>query len=168
MILYDKKCNLLGMSRDVLGFLGYEDIDEFKTYANDVADLFVNKSGYVYKFQNFSWIDYILHSGAPNKNAIIKLKNGKEIESKISIEEVMLLSPIGENEVLYKIDIFNNFLGNHESESKSTKINPFRKEEVEVPLSQSIPSIPEDFQGTQEKINEDEDNNVNESEEVTP
>ena len=117
MILYDKKCNLLGMSRDVLGFLGYEDIEEFKTYTNDVADLFVNKSGYVYKFKNFSWIDYILHSGAPNKSALVKLKNGKEVESRIAIEEILLIDPLGDNQTLYKVDLFNSYFGEHANHS---------------------------------------------------
>lgn len=59
MILYDKECHLLGISKSILDFLGYEDIEEFKTYTNDVADLFQNRPGYIHRFKNFSWINYI-------------------------------------------------------------------------------------------------------------
>ncbi|MBE0494937.1 MAG: hypothetical protein IBX45_00860 [Campylobacterales bacterium] len=105
MILYDKECNLIGIAKDVLVFLGYEDMEEFKTYNNDVADLFVNKLGYVYKFQNFSWIDYVLYSGAPNKNAIIKKKNGKEIEVHVSIREILPFGPLETHQMLYGISL---------------------------------------------------------------
>ena len=84
-------------------FLGYEDIDEFKTYNNDVADLFVNKLGYVYKFQNFSWIDYILYSGAPSKNAIVKKKKCKEVEVGVSVQEIYPFGPTESYQSLYSI-----------------------------------------------------------------
>lgn len=103
MILYDNDNNLIGISRDTLNFLGYEDMEEFKTYASDVADLFVAKSGYVYKFNNFSWIDYVLHSGAANKCAIIKLKNGKEVETEVVIREILLLN--SSKEFFYSVEL---------------------------------------------------------------
>ncbi|MDR1284910.1 MAG: hypothetical protein LBJ88_01770 [Campylobacteraceae bacterium] len=90
MILYDKDARFLGVSADVLSVLGYEDINAFMTYNNDVADLFVNKQGYVHKFDNFSWISYVLNGSLPNKNVIIKTRNGNEIEASISITELFL------------------------------------------------------------------------------
>jgi len=104
VILYDKESNLLGMSKNVLDFLGYEDLEEFKTFTNDVADLFEQRSGYVYRFKNFSWINYVLHSGAPNKNAILRLKSNKEVEVRILIEEIFLIESTG-NEGFYKVDL---------------------------------------------------------------
>lgn len=90
------------MSKNILDFLGYESLEEFTTFANDVADLFEQRSGYVYRFKNFSWISYILHSGAPNKNAILRLKNNKELEVRILIEEIL---PIGSSDGYYKVDL---------------------------------------------------------------
>ncbi|NLC27894.1 MAG: hypothetical protein GX780_03880 [Campylobacteraceae bacterium] len=104
MILYDKECHLLGISKSILDFLGYEDIEEFKTYTNDVADLFQNRPGYIHRFKNFSWINYILHSGAPNKNAILSLKSGKEIEVRIAIEEIISLEG-GHEGSYYRVDL---------------------------------------------------------------
>ncbi|MDR1460692.1 MAG: hypothetical protein LBI78_03530 [Campylobacteraceae bacterium] len=90
MILYDKDAKFLGVSADILSVLGYEDINAFMTYNNDVADLFVNRQGYVHKFDNFSWISYVLNGSLSNKNVIIKTRNSNEIEASISITELFL------------------------------------------------------------------------------
>jgi hypothetical protein len=90
LILYDKDTKFLGVSADILSVLGYENISTFMAYNNDVADLFVNKQGYVHKFDNFSWISYVLNGSLPNKNVIIKTRNGNEIEASISITELFL------------------------------------------------------------------------------
>lgn len=74
MILYNKSGEFLGISREELSFLGYEDLEDFKSTNDDVADLFVNRPGYIFKFKNFSWIDYALHSGAPKKALFYNLK----------------------------------------------------------------------------------------------
>lgn len=120
LILYDKRGLFLGMGRNELSFLGYEDIDEFKNYCNDFADLFVNKPGYIVKFKNFSWIDYALHSGIPIKKAIIKIKTGKEVETELSIGEIYLSEPIGNSDSLYCIELSNSF-------AKSSSLSSIKK-----------------------------------------
>ncbi|MFK5881523.1 MAG: hypothetical protein QM482_04865 [Sulfurospirillum sp.] len=105
MILYDKKSNFLGMGQSELSILGYEDMEEFKSYFDDFADLFVNHPGYISKFKNFSWIDYALHSGAPNKNVLLKHKNGTDIETGLKISEISLVQPINNETVVYCIEL---------------------------------------------------------------
>ncbi len=90
MILYDQDFNFIGMSAETLTFLGYEDIDEFSSMHHDFADLFVKKEGYIHKFENFSWIHYVLFSGAVNKKAFVQQKNGSEVPVDITIKEVFL------------------------------------------------------------------------------
>jgi hypothetical protein len=90
LILYDKDTKFIGVSADVLSVLGYEDMSAFMAYNNDVADLFVNKQGYVHKFDDFSWINYVLNGSLPSKNVIIKQRNGGEIGASISISEIFL------------------------------------------------------------------------------
>ena len=77
MILYNKSGDFVGAGKDELSFLGFEDIDEFRHLHKDIADLFVNKPGYIFKFKNFSWIDYTLHSGAPKKKCYYQAKKWK-------------------------------------------------------------------------------------------
>ena len=102
LILYDKNSNFLGMGQSELSMLGFEDMEEFKSNFSDFADLFVNHPGYISKFKNFSWIDYTIHSGAPNKNILMKHKNGTEIEAKVTISEIQL---INENSSMYCVEI---------------------------------------------------------------
>ncbi len=108
MILYDEKYNFLGMGTDSLGFLGYEDITDFMSLNSDFADLFVQKEGYIYKFDNFSWIDFVLFSGSANKSAIVRVKNSQEIKIGLSIREIFLANSIGESKKLYSVKIIND------------------------------------------------------------
>jgi len=108
MILYSKSGDFLGIGKDELSFLGYEDLDEFRYFHSDVADLFVNRPGYICKFKNFSWIDYALHSGTPKKSAIIRLKTGNEVEIPLRIKELFLYSPKRDEDSLYYSVEFEN------------------------------------------------------------
>lgn len=108
MILYSKNGEFLGIGKDELSFLGFEDLDEFKSLHSDVADLFINRPGYIFKFKNFSWIDYALHSGVPKKSVIVKLKTGNEAESSLSIKEIFLISPKNSEELYYSIEFVNS------------------------------------------------------------
>jgi uncharacterized protein (UPF0333 family) len=108
MILYDDKYNFLGMSSHTLGFLGYEDIGEFLSLNNDFANLFVNKEGYIYNFDNFNWIDFVLYSGAANKSAIITLKNGKETKVDLSIKEVHLAHDLNGIKKFYSVKVISD------------------------------------------------------------
>lgn len=122
LILYDKSGFFLGMGSQELYFLGYEDMEEFKNYHNDFADLFINKPGFIFKFKNFSWIDYALHSGTPNKKVLIKTKSGKEVETSLLINEIFLTKDINGASECFCIELTNNLLKN---EIKSfTKTTP--------------------------------------------
>ncbi len=115
MILYDENYNFLGISSDTLTFLGYEDMTEFLALVPDFVNLLVKKDGYVHEFNNFSWIDFILFSGASNKKALIKLKNNKTIETNIDAKEIFL---VDENKRYYMVEIDKNFI-NLESQDDS-------------------------------------------------
>jgi len=105
LILYDNAGLFLGIGRQELNLLGYEDMEEFRRYHNDFADLFVNQPGYVFKFKNFSWIDYVLHSGTPNKRVLIKTKNGKKIETSLNIQEIYLQNDINNISLMYSVEL---------------------------------------------------------------
>jgi hypothetical protein len=122
MILYSKNGDFLGIGKDELSFLGYEDLDEFKSIHSDIADLFVNRPGYIFKFKNFSWIDYALHSGAPKKSVIIKLKSGNEVEVPLKIKELFLYSPTEKEDLYYSIEFTNNMSHNNQIQPESNFI----------------------------------------------
>ncbi len=149
MILYDEHYRFLGISNETLAFLGYEDLSEFLSLHNDFADLFQKRDGYVYKFENFSWIDFILYSGAGNKNGIIQLKNGEETEVKIHIKEIYLARPIEEATKLYSVKIISEQFKQLASqtdpsviqeEKQSPALNTFMTEPLNE--AQAVPKYP--------------------------
>jgi len=143
MILYSKSGNFLGIGKDELSFLGYEDLDEFKSIHSDVADLFVNRPNYIFKFKNFSWIDYALHSGAPKKSVIIKLKTGNEVEVPLRIKELFLYAPEGNEELYYSVEFVNNTTQSSSSamnDSSSTQTTP-SSEPTSFSIMQEEPNI---------------------------
>jgi len=163
MILYNKSGEFLGISREELSFLGYEDLDDFKSTNDDVADLFVNRPGYIFKFKNFSWIDYALHSGAPKKSVILQLKTGNEVETNINIKELFLNNPKENEDIYYSVEFTNNLVQNTPIQSKTplqqstpTAFSPQivspepikEKEEITQPVQETkipIPSYDNDF-----------------------
>ena len=108
MILYDDKHNFLGMSSHTLGFLGYEDVPEFLSMNNDFSNLFVQKEGFIYDFDNFNWIDFVLYSGSANKSAIIALKNGRETKVDLTIKEIHLAHELGGIKKLYSVKLISD------------------------------------------------------------
>ncbi len=156
MILYDQDFNFIGMSAETLTFLGYEDIDEFTSMHNDFADLFVKKEGFIHKFENFSWIHYILYSGAANKKAYVRQKNGSEAPVDITIKEVFLNHTYDGLRKVYSVKLINeNFTkisktDVHDSRSKKSSefsLQKLTKEPINLPASEpekpEIPSTPE-------------------------
>ncbi len=123
MILYDKSGMFLGMGTQELSLLGYEDMEEFRNYHNDIADLFINKPGYIFKFKNFSWIDYTLHSGTPNRRVLVKTKNGREVDSALQINEIFLTQDLYGAKSCFSVEFVS--------------ANPFAKTEAQQLVSTS-------------------------------
>lgn len=149
LILYDKNSVFLGMSNQELYFLGYEDMEEFRNYCNDFADLFVNKPGYIFKFQNFSWIDYTLHSGTPNKKVLVRTKHGKEVETSVTINEIFLTKEVNQTSKLFCVELSSVGV---KQEKSSPSLEPsfasIPSQDYAPPLAQPLSYEQEDFSPT--------------------
>ncbi|BCD60652.1 MULTISPECIES: Hpt domain-containing protein [unclassified Nitratiruptor] len=88
MLLYDSKRQLVAIDEKILEVTGFESTKDLFNRVDDIAELFVNRPGYVYKFQNFSWIDYVLYNPAKTHLAIIETNRGG-IEVKIEIHTLV-------------------------------------------------------------------------------
>jgi len=108
MILYNENGEFLGISSETVSFLGYEDTNEFLSLYSDFADLLVEKEGKIYKFKNFSWIDFILYSGAPNKSAVVKMKDGNEADIRLTVKEIILAKELGGIKRCYGVRIISD------------------------------------------------------------
>ncbi|MDR2100772.1 MAG: hypothetical protein LBP40_08125 [Campylobacteraceae bacterium] len=149
MILYDKDTKFIGVSADVLSVLGYEDMGAFMAYNNDVADLFVNKQGYVHKFDDFSWINYVLNGSLPNKNVIIKQRNGGEIGASISITEILLADANHDKYYLVSLNDIR-YMDAASIEDNTKDKQPIFKIKEEEPISTKV-----DFSKSVEERTED-------------
>jgi len=146
LILYDKNGLFLGMGNQELYLLGYEDMEEFRNYHNDFADLFVNKPGFIFKFKNFSWIDYAQHSGTPNKRVLIRTKNGKEIESALNITEIFLPKEINGSSIFFSVELSNAPFKHDIPATSLTTADTREETPIQVPqINEEEPSLAEDM-----------------------
>ena len=142
MILYDKSGMFLGMGTQELSLLGYEDMEEFRNYHNDIADLFINKPGYIFKFKNFSWIDYTLHSGTPNRRVLIKTKNGREVDSALHIYEIFLTQDLYGAKSCFGVEFVSN---SHFGKTEAPLLNSTPHENTFEPMEMPLPKEPTSF-----------------------
>jgi HPt (histidine-containing phosphotransfer) domain-containing protein len=163
MVLYERNGNFIGIGKEELLFLGYEDFEEFKSEHKDFADLFVNRPGYIFKFKNFSWIDYTLHSGAPKKSVILKLKNAQEVEVNIKISEIFLLDTLNNQNSYFGVELL---IGNLQNQAlpinTSHKSGKTRAEETS--LQEESPFLIQDYK--EEELNYEYDTEDIKTEEI--
>lgn len=77
MFFYNEKQEFIGVDEDGLRVLGYDTFDDLLKDCSDVAELFEKEVGHIHKFQNLSWINFLLHADSDNRLAIVKSKNRK-------------------------------------------------------------------------------------------
>jgi len=71
VILYSAEKKFLGMDYEDLAQLGYASFAEFLEKYQDFADTFIDRPGYIYNYEDFSWIDYVLNSNDTEFKAMI-------------------------------------------------------------------------------------------------
>jgi len=89
VLIYNHNKELVGIDDETLHHLGYKTLGEFLQNYSDVSQLFVKKPGYIHNFQNFPWIDFVLHSDAEDIKAIIQNEK-KHFSCNINITPVFL------------------------------------------------------------------------------
>ena len=89
MLIYNHNKELVGIDDETLHHLGYKTLAGFFEDYSDVAQLFVKKPGYIHNFQNFPWIDFVLHAEAEDTKAIIQNEK-KHFSCTISITPIYL------------------------------------------------------------------------------
>jgi len=89
VLIYNHDKQMVGVDEETLKQIGYSSLAAFLEEHSDIADLFVKKPGYVHKFQNFSWIDFVRHADAEESKAII-MNGPKHFSCTISITPLFL------------------------------------------------------------------------------
>jgi len=171
LILYDEFGGLLGADTDSIELFGYSNITEFKEEVSDIADFFVNKDGYIHKFDHYSWIDFLNFSEEKLDKVLIKQEDNNAIEAKIIVKEIYNLIEINDSKITYMIDFINQNIipvdiGNlEELQEKNTKDiqnamgaekTDYQKKEIKI-LDQNLldNKIELDYDGMQEEFDVD-------------
>lgn len=89
MLIYNHNKSLVAIDDETLHHLGYKTLAAFLQDHDDVAELFVKKPGYIHNFQNFPWIDFVLHADAEDTKAIIQTEK-KHFSFNIAITPIYM------------------------------------------------------------------------------
>ncbi|BDY13512.1 Hpt domain-containing protein [Hydrogenimonas cancrithermarum] len=113
MLIYRNDGKLYCISKNALKLAGYHDISEFLAEHEDYSELFVKRPGYIYNFENFSWISFLRNANTEQKKVLISTKDKATYECDLALE---ILYPIeyGEEtpEFYYQIEFKNLKLSN--------------------------------------------------------
>jgi len=158
LILFDEFGELLGADTDSVELFGCNDITEFIEKVSDIADFFVNKDGYIHKFEHYNWIDFLNFSEEKIDKVLIKQEDNNAVEAKIIVKEIYNLIEINGSKTTYMIDFINQNIIPVDigSSEELQEKNDDQKEEIKI-LKQDMldDKIELDYDGMQEKFDID-------------
>jgi len=136
LLIYNHEKQMVGVDETTLKQIGYDSLNAFLKEHSDIADLFVKKPGYVHKFQNFSWIDFVQHAEA-DETKVIVMNGHKQFSCTLDVSPLyMTASP---DEPGYLVD-FQHIRSLHGAAMDSTA--PVIEESA-IPIN-SEPDLPMD------------------------
>ncbi|BBG65126.1 hypothetical protein NNO_0423 [Hydrogenimonas sp.] len=86
MLIYRNDGKLFSISKKALQLAGYHDIEHFNAEHNDYSELFVKRPGYIYNFENFSWISFLRNANDEQKRVLISTKDNATYECTLSLD----------------------------------------------------------------------------------
>ncbi len=104
MILYDEFGQLLGADKESIELFSCSDITEFKEKVSDISDFFVNKEGYIHKFDHYNWIDFLNYSEEQIDKVLIKQDDNRAVEARVVLQEIYNLIEINGSKTTYMVD----------------------------------------------------------------
>ncbi len=113
MLIYRNDGKLFCISKKALQLAGYHDIEHFNAEHNDYSELFVKRPGYIYNFENFSWLSFLRNANKEQKRVLISTKDNATYECELAMETLYPVE-FDENtpEFFYQIEFKNLKLSN--------------------------------------------------------
>jgi len=143
VLIYNYKKELVGIDDETLHHLGYATLASFLDEHSDVAELFVKKPGFIHNFQNFPWIDFVLHADAEDTKAIIE--NGdKHFSCSIDITPIFLTDAPDQEGYIVHLKHIRSLRGGEMPEftrETSTVSAPGTPSEPQAPAAPEQPSM---------------------------
>ncbi len=156
MILFDDFGELLGSDEESLKLFGCADIEEFKDKIDDIADYFIKKEGYLYKFDNYNWIDFLNYSGEKINKVLIRQENSQAIEAEINLREIYNIVEINGSKTTFLID-FNNKRVVEQTEKSSLPKKDAQDKESRLKTSEETTVHPNKIEINYSKMREEYD-----------
>ncbi len=123
MVFYDEYDEIIGVDRSSIDFFGCSDIDEFKKDIDDVSNLFIKKDGYVYKFDHYTWLDFINYSQESINKVLIAQKNGDIVEAEVIVNEIFPTININNSKIIYGVEFVNPTIKEYNKTTDNDKHN---------------------------------------------
>ena len=108
MLIYNHDKELIGIDKESLTLLGYENFETLIKEHGDVAEMFVKKPGYIHNFTNFPWIDFVLHAESEDAKVIIAGKT-KAFSASLDISTMFLKSFPEEEAFIVRLKNIHNY-----------------------------------------------------------
>ncbi len=126
MLIYKNDGTLYCISKKALKLAGYNDVAEFLDEHGDYSELFVKKPGYIYNFENFSWLSFLRNANPDQKKVLIATRDNATYESELEMEIVFPVE-FGENtpEFFYQINFKNLHLASGTAADTSVAAGDF-------------------------------------------
>ena len=157
MILYDESGRILAVDKQSIKFFGYTDIESFKQEVNDIADFFIEKEGYIHKFEHFNWIDYLNYSEEDINKALMRKTDGKCVEVEISVDELFPLVDVDGSKSIYAIYLLSPVEKELKSEDVKENENIHKNDELPSEEQILVKDIDIDYEEIEEKLGLDKE-----------
>ncbi len=86
MLIYKNDGTLHCISKKALKLAGYSDVAQFLDEHNDFSELFVKRPGYIYNFENFSWLSFLRNANPEQKKVLIATRDNATYECELEME----------------------------------------------------------------------------------
>ncbi|WP_201353881.1 Hpt domain-containing protein [Hydrogenimonas urashimensis] len=144
MLIYRNDGKLHSISKKALKIAGYHDIAQFLGDHNDYSELFVKKPGYIYNFENFSWLSFLRNATTQQKKVLIATNDKATYECELELETLFPVT-FDQNtpEFYYQITFKNmRLLAGSGDSALSIDLTGFETETVEEEIQPAITEAP--------------------------
>lgn len=141
MLIYNYKKEFLGIDEDDLKALGLSSIAELQGEAEDFADLFVKKPGFIHNFKHIHWIDYIECNDDTDSKVILHIKEN-DFLANIDIKTIYLMDNPAQKAYIVNL---NNIKSLSDAQNKKSfdyvVQKPLHREDIQSPKLYDIEKV---------------------------
>ncbi|MDQ7045720.1 MAG: Hpt domain-containing protein [Sulfurimonas sp.] len=90
MLVFNHKKEFVGIDKNDLEALGFSNLSQLQAEADEFADMFVKKPGFIHNFKHVNWIDFVECADSPQGAKVIINANAKNFQCFMSVQTIYL------------------------------------------------------------------------------